>query len=126
MHLPRSCWFVVLLILSPWLSAAQWVTQQQLLAEPPALLLDVRSANEYAAGHISGAHNISHDQLGMRLAELTAYRDQPVVVYCHSGTRTRYAIELLEAKGFSQVQHLRGDYLEWRGAGRPVVMGDAP
>ncbi|WP_071871284.1 rhodanese-like domain-containing protein [Atopomonas hussainii] len=126
MHLPRSCWFVVLLILSPWLSAAQWVTQQQLLAEPPALLLDVRSANEYAAGHISGAHNISHDQLGMRLAELTAYRDQPVVVYCHSGTRTRYAIELLEAKGFSHVRHLRGDYLEWRSAGRPVVMGDAP
>ncbi|MCJ8168053.1 rhodanese-like domain-containing protein [Atopomonas sediminilitoris] len=108
------------------LHAADLISAEQLSTKPAALLLDVRSPNEYAAGHIPGAHNISHEQLAARLNELSAYQQQPVVVYCHSGARTRMAISQLEAAGFSQVLHLQGDFIEWRGAGRPVVMGDAP
>ena len=83
-------------------------------------VLDVRTAAEFAAGHVPGARNISHDELPTRLDELAALRDKPVVIYCRSGRRTQLAVETLRKAGFTRLQHLEGDWLAWDAQQRPV------
>ncbi len=90
-------------------------------AQAGLLVLDVRSPAEYAAGHVPGAVNIPHDQLGERLAELDAARDGEVVVYCRSGRRAGIALGLLSAAGFGRLGHLEGDFLGWQAEGLPVA-----
>jgi rhodanese-related sulfurtransferase len=58
-----------------------------------ALLIDVRTASEYAAGHVAGAINIPVDDLPSRLGEID--RGRPIVVYCASGTRSGRAAQTL-------------------------------
>ncbi len=65
-----------------------------------AWLLDVRTPQEFASGHINGAINIPVDQLGARLDEL-GERDRPVVVYCRSGHRSGIAAKILRKAGFA-------------------------
>ncbi len=55
------------------------------------VVLDVRTAAEYAEGHVPGAQNIPHTELTARLAELEAARTRDIVVYCRSGTRAALA-----------------------------------
>jgi rhodanese-related sulfurtransferase len=105
--------------------AVPTVDQATLLARlaqqgPDLLVLDVRTAEEYAAGHVPGARNIAHDLLPARLAELADARDRDVVVYCRSGRRSAIALETLRAAGFSRVAQLEGDFLAWEAAQRPV------
>jgi rhodanese-related sulfurtransferase/DNA-binding transcriptional ArsR family regulator len=90
------------------------------LADGGVLVLDVRPAVEYAAGHIPGALNIPHDQLAARLAELPAAAD--VVAYCR-GPYCVYApdaVRLLRAHGRA-ARPLDGGLPEWRAAGLPVA-----
>jgi phage shock protein E len=98
------------------------ISQQAFLSAPPdgALILDVRSAGEFEAGHIPGAVNIPHDELADRLAEIEAEPDRPVVVYCQSGRRAGMATSLLSERGFSQVLHLDGDMAQWRANGLAI------
>lgn len=77
------------------------------------LVLDVRSSEEYASGHVPGALNIPHDQVGARLAELDGYRDRGVVTYCQRGGRAGVANGVLAEAGFSNVMHLAGDMPGW-------------
>jgi len=100
------------------------ITPDQLLSEPPpnALILDVRTPEEYAGGHVPGAVNVPHTEVAARLDEIGAEVEgdpsRPVVVYCERGGRAAKAeAELLEA-GFTQVLHLEGDMSDWRAAGR--------
>ncbi len=84
------------------------------------LLLDVRTPDEYAAGHVPGAINIPHDQLATRLGELGAAKDREIVVYCESGRRAGWALETLTGAGFGTLRHLDGDMKGWRSAGLPT------
>ena len=84
------------------------------------LLLDVRTAEEYASGHVPGAVNIPHDQLASRLSEIATPRDEQVIVYCERGGRAGVATQTLEAAGFTKVRHLSGDMSAWRDAGLPT------
>lgn len=67
-----------------------------------AFLLDVRTPEEFAAGHVPGAINIPVDQLEQRLGELGP-TDAPIVVYCHSGRRSARAARLLDKQGYRDV-----------------------
>lgn len=98
------------------------ISADALLGTPPAgaLILDVRSAEEFASGHVPGATNLSHESVAARLGELEAHRDQPVVVYCESGRRAGWVTDQLLEAGFTDVRHLTGDMRAWREAGRPV------
>lgn len=82
-------------------------------------LLDVRTPEEYAAGHIAGAVNVPHDQLATRLAEVP--KDKDVVLYCRSGRRAGIAADVLAANGYTRLSHLEGDMIAWTEKGRPVV-----
>lgn len=84
------------------------------------IVLDVRTPEEYAAGHVPGARNIAHELLPSRLAELADARDRDIVVYCRSGRRSAIALDTLRAAGFTRVAPLEGDFLAWEAAQRPV------
>ena len=66
-----------------------------------ALIVDVRTAGEYNKGHFPGAKLIPIHQLKSRIAEFGP-KDRPVVVYCHSGTRSGVARNMLERAGYTQ------------------------
>lgn len=88
--------------------------------DPPVVVLDVRTAAEFAAGHVPGAVNIAYDQLEARIAEIDAARDTDIVVYCRSGRRAGIAIDVLEKAGFKNLSQLEGDFPAWSAAGLPV------
>lgn len=90
---------------------------QRIKANHAGLILDVRSKGEYASGHIPGAINIPHDQLGSRLAEIGSYKDKDIVLYCASGGRVGSAAKTLQPAGFSKLLHLDGDMNGWRSNG---------
>jgi phage shock protein E len=109
----------------PQAASAEHVSQADLLArlerkDPDLVVLDVRTPAEFAAGHVPGARNISHDLLASRLAELAPLRDKQVVLYCRSGRRTLLAADVLHAAGFTRLAHLEGDYLAWEAEHRPI------
>ena len=87
----------------------------------PPLVLDVRTPEEFAAGHVPGAVNISHDVLEERVQELAQHRGQEVVVYCERGARAAQAEAVLAGAGFSAVRHLAGDMAGWRSEGLPIA-----
>jgi phage shock protein E len=84
------------------------------------VVLDVRTPEEFAAGHVPGARNIPHGQLASRLAELADARDKKIVLYCRSGRRASIAEGVLKEAGFTQLRHLEGDFPAWESAQRPV------
>ena len=99
----------------------EWMEQKTALC-----ILDVRTADEYASGHIPGAINISHQEISAHLDELAAHKDQNIVVYCQSGRRARIAQNALAKAGFANVCHLTGDMAAWRKAGQPTEAGTRP
>ena len=87
------------------------------------VVLDVRSAEEYEDGHVSGAINTSHDTVADNLNKLSQYKDNTVVVYCRSGRRAAFAENILAENGFKNLRHLTGDMNGWLKADLPVVVG---
>jgi rhodanese-related sulfurtransferase len=89
---------------------------------PPPVLLDTRSATEFADGHLSSA--LRADTLAQaKAALLNAPNDRPVVLYCSVGMRSsKLATELL-ALGRTNVFNLEGSVFEWANAGHPLVAG---
>jgi phage shock protein E len=90
-------------------------------ADPSLLIVDVRTPEEYAAGHLPGAVNIPNGELKSRIAELDGARESDIVVYCKVGVRAAEAIEVLGKAGFKRLYHLKGDYTRWTEEKRPVV-----
>jgi hydroxyacylglutathione hydrolase len=84
-----------------------------------AQIIDVRRADEFAAGHVPGAVNIAHTRLLARLPEVS--RDRPVFVHCRTSNRSAYASALLQKHGF-QVTLLEGGYTAWVASGGKTVV----
>lgn len=80
-----------------------------------AILLDVRTADEYKDGHIEGARNIDVLKDDFRSAAISQLpKDKTIAVYCRSGRRSMKAARTLAAEGY-KVVNLRGGWLEWTG-----------
>lgn len=86
----------------------------------PPLILDVRTPEEFAQGHVPTAINIPYTELPKRLNEIEYSKDQEVVVYCERGGRASIAEDTLHKAGFMSVRHLIGDMSSWRKAGNPI------
>ncbi len=82
------------------------------LVKKGAVLLDVRTPEEFRGGHLDGALNIPVQELDKRLGELAGRKDTDVVVYCRSGRRSADAKRLMEAQGFKKVHDL-GPMTAW-------------
>ena len=85
------------------------------------LVLDVRTATEYEAGHVPGAVNVPHTELAGRISELRL--DDGVVVYCRVGPRARLGEKTLREVGVEGILHLDGGFGAWRESGLPVSSG---
>ena len=73
-----------------------------------ALWIDVRSAEEFAAGHVQGAVNIPYTEIDVRIGEVTEDKDALVYVYCRSGRRSGIAQSTLEQAGYTNVVNQGG------------------
>ena len=73
-----------------------------------AFWIDVRSADEYASGHVEGASNIPYTEITARIAEVTGDKDDLIYVYCRSGRRSGIAKQALMEAGYTNVINLGG------------------
>lgn len=80
-------------------------TPEAAASSDQTVYVDVRTADEFAGGHVPGAINIPHDQMPQRWSELEAYRDQRMVVYCRTGRRSAIALQTLTAQGFTKAEN---------------------
>ena len=82
------------------------------------VVIDVRTREEYAAGHVPGAVHIPFDEVAGRISEVEA--PNGVALYCMVGPRARKGEAALLAGGYSSVFHLEGGLAAWQEAGYPV------
>ena len=85
------------------------VDQVRGLVENGAYIVDVREENEFAAGHLNGAHNIPLSQLEERMNEIP--KDVPVYLHCRSSQRSYYAVCRLQSYGYTNVTNISGSFL---------------
>ncbi len=88
---------------------------------PKAQLIDVRTAGEYAGGHIEGAKNLDWTSGQLQAAMTSLDKNAPVLLYCASGRRSAAAREALLQSGFKDVSDLAGGIQAWAAHGKPVV-----
>lgn len=105
--------YVAANILEGQVEIVHWHQIEELKAKG-ALLLDVRTPEEFQKGNIEGSINIPVDDLRSRLQELP--QDRPIVIYCRVGLRGYIACRILKQKGFSWVRNLSGGYLTYEPA----------
>ena len=92
----------------------------QLINREDAHVIDVREADEFAAGHLPDSVNIPAAKLADRVAELEKYKDKPVILCCASGMRSGRACGDLKKHGFAKLYNLAGGIDAWVGAGYPI------
>lgn len=102
-------------------STAVGTTDAVLLANQGALMLDVRTDEQYAEGHIIDARHIKNTDLETSLDSLKKYREKPVVVYCESGPISAAAARLMKTRGFAKVANLKGGIQAWKQDNLPLV-----
>jgi rhodanese-related sulfurtransferase len=93
----------------------------QLINRGKTTVVDVRNADEFAAGHLRDAKNIPLADLSGRIGELEKAKNRTVVVLCQSGARSDKAVRQLAAAGFEDVYSLEGGISAWQAAGLPVT-----
>ena len=74
---------------------------------PGAVLLDVRTPEEYAGGHLAGSRNLPLQTI-VNVEDEIPDMDTPVFVYCQSGGRSRRAVAFMEKIGYSNVKNIGG------------------
>lgn len=76
-------------------------------------LVDVRSKQEFDAGHINGARNVTIQNIMRNLHHLR--KDQPIYLYCNTGRRSSRAAVFLRAKGYQDIYELENGLKNWNG-----------
>ena len=74
----------------------------------PTLVVDVRTAEEFAEGHFPGAINIPHEDIIQGIRALNVDKDQTILLYCRSGNRSDQAEIKLQSSGFSGAKNVGG------------------
>ncbi len=96
-----------------------------LLAAPTApVLVDVRSADEFAVSHLPGAQHLDDRRALLALAR--ANPDRTLVLYCSVGVRSSKAARWLRKQGATNVANLAGSIFEWHNRGLPLVNAEGP
>ena len=114
---------------------------QVIKRKPSTIYLDVRSEDEFRAGHPQGAYNvpvvffdaarrpIANPEFD-RVVQAAFARETPLLVGCQSGVRSQHAAERLRSLGFAEVSNVAGGFggspaaRGWRDSGLPVERGD--
>ncbi len=97
------------------LQATQYINQGK------TLVLDVRSAEEFATGHLPNAKNIPLKELDSRIKEIEKSKAHVVITVCASGVRSSSAVSILNKAGFEKAFSLDGGVAAWQSQGLPTV-----
>lgn len=89
--------------------------QQQLINNKNVQLIDVRTPEEYAEGHLENAININVNSNNFAKQVEKFDKNKPVYIYCRSGGRSGSAGVILEKMGFKEIYDLKGGILYWSG-----------
>jgi rhodanese-related sulfurtransferase len=101
----------------PWVNTTPAI---ELINRRDALVIDVREAGDYGAGHILGAKNLPLARIAEGGGDLAKKKDRPLIVYDDGGDGAAKAAAALKRLGFTQVANLSGGLGAWRQAGLPV------
>lgn len=82
--------------------------------ETDYVILDVRTPEEYAAGHIPGAINVPNESIGTEEIPTLPVKDRLILVYCRSGRRSKEAAQKLVSLGYTNIVEF-GGILDWTG-----------
>ncbi|OGN98346.1 MAG: hypothetical protein A2Y89_06425 [Chloroflexi bacterium RBG_13_51_18] len=89
---------------------------------PDFIIIDVRTPEEYAAGHIENAVMVDYNSAGFR-EEISKFdKDKKYLIYCLTGWRSARARDITEELGFRYVYNMEGGFTEWIAENLPVVI----
>ena len=89
--------------------------QAKMAKKDKFVLLDVRTPEEFAEGHIAGAVLLPYDQVEQKAAGMLPEKEKPIIVYCRSGRRSAIAADALRGLGYKDVKDF-GGISRWQGA----------
>ena len=105
-------------------SAAQKVSPKEfseVIADPTIVILDVRTPQEFAEGHLANAINIDF-QSGKFEQEIASLdKTKTYAVYCRSGNRSGQAVKVMAKAGFNSMYDMDGGIIDWQAAGGQIV-----
>lgn len=99
------------------LSIAQF---EQLSAKRKAKIIDVRTPEEVAEGHLAGATTVNFLGANFAIEVQELAKNKTYLLYCRSGSRTRKAADAMQKMGFKHVYMLDGGINAWKEAGKPL------
>lgn len=104
------------------LTPTEFKTQSK--ASKKAVILDVRTPNEFAGGHLENAVNINWNDPSFDAAAMKLDKKKDIFVYCLSGARSAAAARHLREAGFTSVFEMGGGIMKWRASNLPVVTAE--
>ncbi len=97
--------------------------EKKIATTPGGQLVDVRTAEEYAEGHLKNAVNMNVNREDYKDQFGTLDKTKPVFVYCLSGGRSLNAAKIMEKMGFREIYDMEGGIMKWQSAGKPIETG---
>ena len=95
-------------------------TERMLKLQSDIVIIDVRTSEEFAQGHLQGAVNL--DFFAPDFAEkIKGYEGKPVLIHCASGGRSGQTIHMIKDGKFPAIYHLKSGFTGWQAAGKQVV-----
>lgn len=89
----------------------------------PPVVIDVREADEWEGGRVTGARHVPKSHLEMEVEAVAPDRARPVVLYCAAGVRSLFAGQVLRSMGYEDVASMAGGFERWRALGLPSEAG---
>ena len=86
-----------------------------------ATLIDVRSDEDWKAGHARGAKHLNRGEIEVEIEEEVPDLDQRIICYCGGGSRSALVAESLQKMGYRNVRSMTGGFREWKAAGLPTA-----
>ena len=93
----------------------------QLINRRNAVVVDLRSADEFANGHLPAARNLPFGEFEAKIGQFVKNRNNPLLLVCQSGQQSHKAQRAAKEAGFAEVHVLDGGVNAWQKAGMPVV-----
>jgi rhodanese-related sulfurtransferase len=93
----------------------------QLINRRNAVVIDLRSAADFAGGHLPSARQVEFAELQAKVGSLAKNKSNPVVLVCQTGQQSHKAVRVVQDAGYAEVHVLDGGLNAWEKAGMPVV-----
>ena len=88
---------------------------------PDFIIIDVRTSEEFAAGHIENAINIDYRSEGFEDSINELEKSKAYLVYCRTARRSRSAVNIMEELDFNEIYHMLGGIVQWEEEGLPIA-----